>query len=67
MRKREGGRLSRLISYFGAGLAKEIPAAAARIADSKRRVIRVANSPRDPTEELSEVVRQSVREGGFRR
>lgn len=48
-------------------IAREIPALAARIASLERGVIKVTDSARPSIEELSEAVRQSVKEGIFRR
>jgi regulator of RNase E activity RraA len=50
-----------------ASIAREVPAAAARIAQLERRVLEVADSPNPSLEELREAVQQSVRQDQFRR
>jgi len=50
-----------------APIAREIPAAAARVAALERPVLEVADSPSPTIEELREAVQQSVREDDFRR
>lgn len=50
-----------------ASIAKDIPAAAARIAALERRVIEVADSPNPTLEQLREVVQRSVEEVRFQK
>lgn len=50
-----------------ASIAREIPAAAARIAALERRVLEVADSPNPSLERLGEAVQQPVQEDRFRR
>ena len=50
-----------------ASIAREIPAAAARIAALERRVLEVADSPNPSLQRLRDAVQQSVQEDRFRR
>jgi 4-hydroxy-4-methyl-2-oxoglutarate aldolase len=50
-----------------ASIARDIPAAAARVSALERRVLQVADSPNPSLEELREAVQQAVQQDKFRR